>query len=462
MLYKISKKSFIKKTIKDIYGIKTSNLTYKGLSDHTIALNSNLSNVSQQSNLVLEAIGGVEPYVRPVLSINNKTSQLLNFSDRSLSLSASTYVYHFILINYSYNDEDASVGIVRYTVTGGKLESPTILSYGSVANYDLSKYNEDLYTYKQNHDNETLENFNKQQIPVLSETTRIGTNVIDAEVVTDGSGYTLGSTFYVDQPYRASNYVPALQNNKCTLNCKLCLCSNTIIITGGSGYLENDTFSVSSSEDAGEILVTEVDDNGSIVSTRISKRGLGFSATPTVTYNGSTGSSATIDINDNYSVAFNKNDYEYTSYMDDSVFDEGLYAEGGSTSIPLDSPYNILNTSGEAYTTDNYMIIAKNSLGEDYIPDDFAVVFITAENIDSDDIIIFAADDYDITGIHVEIPGNNLSTDNINLYLVNKDPINKLINLTQSNLITINDVFIDIDKPTRTGTITDSFRILTN
>ena len=451
MVYKISKKSLFKKRNQDIYDIQISNLTYKGLSDSTIQLNYNISNISQKSDLVLEAIGGIEPYVRPVLSINNQTSQLLNFSDGFLDID-STYVYHFILMGYLNSDnDDDTIGLVRYSVNNGKLESPNILNYGSTVNYDTAVYNNDLYRYKQDHDNELQENFVEQDIGFHPGTTLIGTNVIDAEVISGGSGYTLGSTFYIDQPYGVSDYV----SNKCTLNCKFSLSSNTIVITGGSGYLQNDTFSVSSNEDDGEILVTEVDNNGAIISTQVSSPGLGFNATPTVTYNGATGSSASITINDDYSVSFNKADYDYMNYLDEFNAEEDY-----PHSIPLDNPYSILVSSGEAYTTNNYNIKAKNSLNEEYTPDAYGEVYITSEDIDSSAVIIFAADNYDITNIYVESSGNNLSVDNIKLFLVDKDDDNPLVNLTQSDYITINDTLIDINKPLDLNTtITDYFRV---
>ena len=78
--------------------------------------------------------------------------------------------------------------------------------------------------------------------------------------------------------------------------------NDTINITGGSNYLVGDTFRVSSDGIDGEITVEQVDGNGSILTTYISNYGSGFITEPSVTYNGTTGSSANILLTDNYSL----------------------------------------------------------------------------------------------------------------------------------------------------------------
>lgn len=90
------------------------------------------------------------------------------------------------------------------------------------------------------------------------------------------------------------------------LSCTYKLNAGTVIISGGSNYVVGDTFTSDdgSATTVGTHTVISVDKNGSILESRLTNPGVGFTSEPTVTYNGSTGSGASITVSEiNYSVS---------------------------------------------------------------------------------------------------------------------------------------------------------------
>jgi|TARA_B100001094_G_scaffold333466_1_gene412989 hypothetical protein len=456
--FKESKKKKITLPIRDIYSHQVSNLTYKGLGDGTtIQLSSNITNIPATSSLKFDQTGGEEPAVDGVFSINSNTSQILDFSDGNLDIS-STNVYHIInLAPNVFDSIDGAYipGVVRYTVTAGKLTSPTILLNGSMESEGTFTDDRDIYNYKQNHNNKTYQEYVNANISVdYFVESLVGTNVTDATIIISGEGYKLGSTFYIDQFYNLSDHILNLQTNKCELdNCKLCLSLNTVSISGGTGYVVGDTFTVPPSPgDDGEITVASVDSSGGITSTTVSNVGSGFTSTPSVSYNGSTGSSATITITDDYGICYNN-----TYFEDDETYISELTPGGDILYISqtIDSPYSIITASGEAYLNGTYEIKAKDSLGANYSIDTPATVNIITEDIPNEDVIIFNADDFDLVDLALKSSGNNLSTSNVKLKLIIHTP--NSFNISDVSLDFIGD-FEDIDKPDNSDfTITDQF-----
>lgn len=456
--FKQSKKKKITLPIRDIYSHQISNLTYKGLGDGTtIRLSSNITNIPATSSLKFDQTGGEEPAVDGVFSINSNTSQILDFSDGNLDIS-STNVYHIINLDSNILEPSDSFipGVVRYTVTAGKLTSPTILLNGAMTSEGTFTEDRDIYSYKQNHNNKTYQEYVNANILVdVFAESLVGTNVTDATINISGEGYKLGSTFYIDQFYNLSDHILSLQNEKCELdNCKLCLSSNTVSISGGTGYVVGDKFKVTDSlSEVGEIDVVSVDSSGGITSITVSKVGSGFTSTPSVTYNGSTGSSATITVVDDYGICYNN-----TYFEDDETYISELTPGGDILYISqtIDSPYSIITASGEAYINGTYEIKAKDSLGADYSIDTPAIVDIITEDIPNEDVIIFNTDDFDLVDLGLESSGNNLSTSNVKLKLIIHTP--NSFNISDVPLDFIGD-FEDIDEPDNSNsTITDQFR----
>ena len=456
--FKESKKKKITLPIRDIYSHKISNLTYKGLGDGTtIRLSSNITNIPATSSLKFDQTGGEEPAVDGVFSINSNTSQILDFSDGNLDIS-STNVYHIINLDSDILEPSGGFipGVVRYTVTAGKLTSPTILVNGAMTSEGTFTEDRDIYSYKQNYNNKTYQEYVNANISVdYFGESLVGTNVTDATINISGEGYKLGSTFYIDQFYKLSLHVLSLQNEKCELdNCKLCLSSNTVSISGGTGYVVGDTFTVPSTSpgDNGEITVVSVDSSGGITSITVSNVGSGFTSTPSASYNGSTGSSATITVADDYGICYNNAYFE-----DDETYISELIPGGDILYISqtIDSPYSIITASGEAYINGAYKIKAKDSLGAVYSIDKPAIVDIITEDIPKEDVIIFNTDDFDLVDLGLESSGNNLSTSNVKLKLIIHTPNG--FNISDVSLDFIGD-FEDIDKPDNSDfTITDKY-----
>lgn len=124
-------------------------------------------------------------------------------------------------------------------------------------------------------------------------------------VPTTGGYYIpLDATFKVKRTY--SDLDATLSSENAVLSAVFKLNPATVIISGGSNYVVGDTFT--SDDGAATTVAThtvnKVDRNGSIISTTLTNPGVGFTSEPTVTYNGSTGSGATVTVNNNnYSVS---------------------------------------------------------------------------------------------------------------------------------------------------------------
>lgn len=459
--FKYSKKNILTKKNRDIYNIQIDNLTYKGLSNTTIQLDEVITNVPEESYFVFDYRGGILPEIEAVYSINNDTSKILDFSDSSLTIN-SQYIYH--IIQFSYNDDD--IGVVKYSINNNKLTNPTIVNKGYLRSFFGNvKAEENLsYDYLLSNNNKTFADYiNFATLnPGLDtlQNAEIGTDVIDARVSFSGSGYKLGSSFYIDHMYNMSDYI----SNKCTLSCKLSLSNNTVSIFGGSGYTQYETFTVSSDGTDAEITIMSVDDNGTILSTGISNYGDGFITTPTVTYNGNNGNGATIDIINDYSISYNLYDGNFPAYHYVNEISQGndfsIYENDPDYPVipKLNNPYDIINTPGEGYLDGQYQIKAKDSLNVDYTPSAYADVYITTEDLDPTSGIIITNNTFDITSLIVKEPGNNVSIDNINLHLFYRDKDYNLVEIDLSDYITVSNNFIDIDPPLPGEKFTEQFQ----
>lgn len=124
----------------------------------------------------------------------------------------------------------------------------------------------------------------------------------------DNSGYKIGSSYTI---YPYGMYADEVPNFvKPGISLKLNLSTQTVSITGGSGYVLGDVFSIVGGDTNGSIEVSSVSESGAILSTNISNYGSNFSSLPTVSYDGSTGANADIVVNNDFSIE----DITLTSY----------------------------------------------------------------------------------------------------------------------------------------------------
>lgn len=355
-------------------------------------------------------MSGLQPETNVFLKINTESSKILFFTDTVWS-QAITKFYHIIydpdLILYNLNDSD--IGIVEYTYNSitHNLTS-NIISYGKLQGnkYEFDQTLLNTYNTKNNsieyfeldsnlRDNSQSNNFINHYIGFI-----VDNVIISSE--TAGSGYKLNSTFFLSRSPLTSELLEA----DCELSCKLCLSEDTIVIEGGSNYKVGDIFSIGDigniDEDeidtSARIIVTEIDDNGAIVATEISYPGIGFTQSPTVTYEGSTGTGADITFNDSFGI----------SSCD--------VINGGNGYIYLDN------------------IIVANYNGVEYNLDTPAQAIIGLVELLVEPLL---NNNFSLESISVTEPGNNMS--NINFDIISKNTIidNQYISTNASNLISV-------------------------
>ena len=157
------------------------------------------------------------------------------------------------------------------------------------------------------------------------------------ESTTGGYYIPLDATFKVKRAY--SDLDATLSSSNAVLSASFKLNRGTVIISGGSNYAIGDTFT--SDDGAATTVATHTVNNitkkGGIMSTTLTHCGLGFTSEPTVTYNGSTGSGATVKVNNNnYSVSSitvisggngycSKDSIEVRNASDQVLFDRSLH-----------------------------------------------------------------------------------------------------------------------------------------
>jgi hypothetical protein len=256
--------------------------------------------------------------------------------------------------------------LIRYNIVSGSPDgSPTVIDGGKFLPQN---------TYEAN---------------ILSQV--IGLNIpSDSE----GNGYKLGSTFEVeDQAWDVDD------DSSNAAVCSLKACYYTLTVFGGSGYQLGDTFTLT---DGAVTAVYEVrglfnlisgneDSGGAVLDIGLVSSDNGFTSTPTVTYNGSTGSGATTTVNDNYGI--------------------------GSVAIT--------NTSNIGYINGDALPITAKFDGDSYIPNKYADVVVSTEV--GDDSVTFA-DKLLLRSFEILKNGNNIRDDST---LVLKDSSGVLENVVE-------------------------------
>jgi hypothetical protein len=244
---------------------------------------------------------------------------------------------------------------------------------------------------------------NTYEAKILSRVT--GVNIPSGS---EGNGYVLGSTFEIeDQAWDTDDGLNAL-----TISCSLKACYYTLTVFGGSGYQLGDTFTLT---DGAVTAVYEVgglfnlinsneDSGGAVLDIRLVSSDSGFTNTPTVTYNGSTGSGATITVNDNYGI--------------------------GSVSI--------VNASNMGYINDDALPIAAKFDGDSYTPDRFAYVVLSTES--GDDSVTFT-DKLLLHSFEILKNGNNIRDDSTLALKDSSGVLENVVEITSSIDTPDTDVF---------------------
>lgn len=281
-------------------------------------------------------------------------------------------------------DMNSTYGIVEYTVhTDGSLISPNLIK-NEILTTNISGYNhlifnsynksdiDKLYTaaiYSGDPEIHSLLAGRLTSVVSLYDPSYYS-NEDDNPVslaVYDNSGYKLGSTYtiYPDGYYadEISGFV------KPSISLKLKLSENTISISGGSNYQVGDTFTINGGVSQGIITVSSVNDDGSISTVEITNTGSDFTITPTVTDNSATGSSAVIEIANDFAIEdVTLNSYGYP-FINGGL---GIIKEDLST-----EPATLLNNARVIYSTDNPGYVAKLQ------NDKFSIGSITVDRVGS-------------------------------------------------------------------------------
>lgn len=236
----------------------------------------------------------------------NETTADMYFQvhEDSISIEPSGVAYSsskiYGLINPDIDYEDDQSAIIEFNITSptNRPEFSSVVasglfqgnnSYSLVEDYLYSDFRDLHYIDSDSTNSRFLD------ISLMSTINSIG-------VYSGGSGYKLGTTFTLSDD-NARTTIGGLSDASITGNLRLN--SSTISISDGEFYQVGETFTVtdSVSGSSGIIQITEVASNSrAITKTILVSSDNGFTNTPSVTYNGSNGSGATITINDNYAV----------------------------------------------------------------------------------------------------------------------------------------------------------------
>lgn len=268
-------------TIKQNSYIFNPKITLQAISNDSLTIVDSGDNLSGQTTLIVQANNDFnekdDTQVDLYFSLNSNTvADLPVYQANEVSFNTA----YLVLGNDANPDVSYdldSVAIVSFDVeTDYTLTNPQVLTAGSL--------------FKPNVNNNSSMN------------PRFLSSIQNIYVTSRNSGVPLGSTVQV---VRNSSVIDDLFTNPSDLadvTPLLAINDNTVTISGGLNYRVNDTFTISGATSNGEIKVTKVNTLGSILSTEIVSTGLGYSSEASAIYNGNTGSGASIDIADDYSI----------------------------------------------------------------------------------------------------------------------------------------------------------------
>lgn len=325
---------------------------------------------------------GRETKVMPILKIgtdsvtfNNTTGNyttstinvIVSSSDTTLASIANTSV-----IENDALDTELTDGVLVYNISSNSPQDPPTVSEAGKFIPNASSYETDILS-----------------------------KIVSLDLEEGGFGYTLdtATTSLEDQYFSQDDGL-----NSARINCSLAANNATLELSGGVNYIDGDTFTLTDGALTATYSITVNDQFGSIDVVTLDSSDVGFTSTPTVTYNGSTGSGATINIADNYAI--------------------------GSVTL--------ISGGGAAYINDSVLqIIPFDSSVTAYDPSRFALVRLTTEaDEDSVDVTKFLLDSFEVTQT-----GNNIRDDS-NVIL--KDGSGILENVVEINSsVDVDDKFFN-------------------
>jgi hypothetical protein len=395
------------------FSISPPSLTMQGLQDSVFTIANPGEGFGLDTTISVQdgVNGGLQPTIQTFLQINSQTSKVFSFTDTSLV--DNTKFYHILyhpslaididnldtipIIEYTYNTNTFTTSIIQHgSIPANVFEFNQIL-FDIYTNYNEQVLFSDVseYIFNNNNSSNYLSNV-------------IGYKVASAAISSSGAGYKLDSTFFVARSYWTS----VISDTLCELSCQLCVTPETVSITGGTGYVIGDTFTIgitsSETDIPAQLVVTQVNSSGGIVATFVNYDGLNFKELPSVVYDGSTGSGATINVYDSFGI----------------------------------KECSILNP-GNGYTVYDHTIVAKyNNIN--YLPTLEALINLTIEDLNLGLII---NNNFSLGSISVLEPGNNISDLECIIQTKQQYIVNNYLTFNMNNIISIKDILAPYHRP---------------
>lgn len=365
-----------------------SSVTNKTLDNTSLTIIDTNKYVTSDLSLTIDdhCIGN-ETKVKPILKIGtdsvtlNHTTGVYTTSTINVLVSSSNTTLRATDSDFVTEDDIAletefSDGVLVYNISSNSPQDPPTVS-------EAGKFIANASSYEAN---------------ILSK-------IVSLDLEDGGFGYVLdtGSNIIQNQYFSQDDGL-----NSARINCSLAANNATLELSGGVNYLDTDTFTLTDGAVTATYSITVDDQLGSISITTLESSDAGFTNTPTVTYNGSTGSGATINVVDNYAI--------------------------GSVTL--------ISGGAAAYINDSVLqIIPFDSSVQAYDADRFARVRVTTESAeDSANITKFLLDSFEVTQT-----GNNLRDDS-NVIL--KDGSDVLENVVEINSLVDSPADDIINRPT--------------
>lgn len=367
-----------------------SDLSYKGIGDNSIFFYENI--VDSTTTIQIDNQNGISPSIETFIKAIKDT---ITF-EKCNNLYSSNSIFVFLYLDFENDTEESA--IYKCDIDGNNL----------INNIELLQAGKFFSNHKflPESINREFFNFNVINNHAYRSLLFAIASPIDSLTIRDGgSGYKLNSIFSLIGQDNRNLIKDKVTIQDASISVDLSLHQDTINISGGENYQIGDIFSIQSAPaTSGEIKVSTIDSNGAILTTELINPGLGFTSQPSVIYNGNTGTNAVITHNDTYII--------------------------GNVSL-LDK--------GNGYLSLSLYISATDQLGQDYKPENYAVLNVQAESsLGNEDIII--NNKFALQSVNVTNPGNNFH-DNSEMLI--KSDFNKSLDF--NNFYAINNL-IDVEK----------------
>lgn len=342
-------------THKPYADIATRDNDFYDLTNYTYSVSKNTASLYTQINPVntKDFVNNVQGSYSLSFTIETSSVSFEEATDKSGNFDNTTKLYVMI------SDKDI---VIEYDIVANAPANPSILAEENVGSAN---------TWESNFFDSKVSALSTKTKAALSSLFDVDTNSIGfnsfpvlagyvssidilpglVDVGASGSGIKLGSTFSLKRQDAITNNVSPLSD--ISLTASYGINDNTIQITGGLGYVRGDTFTISGAgATSATIEVQTVGSFGEILFAEVIKSGYDFSAEPTVTYNGSTGSGSTATYTNDfslYSLTVVSGGSGYTAYdtltVSDGVDDYTDTATLPDIAINLENPgfYPIIN-----------------------------------------------------------------------------------------------------------------------